>query len=301
MTQTDLVSNYNDQEQEALCRLPNRIIEAAQPAGFHYTNYPTRVSDQRELWRYADVMHDRRAQKVFEKLGGLTFHEFELWAKATEYAAALTGEFGRRVVPRNAPLAALLSYRTVKSFYDNPTVFEVGPGCAYLGKMFLLDEQSYRSTDVTQAFSLWQATFLGAWQVPWWQWFDHRKDLLAVDAIVVNHALCEMSENALRYLIIRAERMLTENGVLFADGFGASYLRNPSQTVALFTQRGWKFIGIAEDSFAFLPPLCEALPRRKHIEARTCQWKELERVWQHLDAQPNQDDEFLDLIGSTIA
>jgi hypothetical protein len=301
MAATDLVTNYNDKEQEALRQLPNRIIEAAQPAAFHYTNYPTRISDQGELWRYADVMHDRRAEKIFEKLGGLTFHEFQLWAKATEYAAALTEELGRRVVPRNAPLAALPSYRTISAFYDNPVVFEVGPGAGYLGKMFLLDKQQYRSTDVTQAFSLWQAMFLGAWQIPWWQWFDYRKDCPPANTIVVNHALCEMSENALRYLIIRAESMLMATGILLAEGFGASYLRNPGQTVDLFAQRGWQFVAIADDSYAFLPPHSKGLPPRKQAEGRTCQWKELERVWQHLDAQPNEDDKFLDFIGSAIA
>jgi hypothetical protein len=301
MVPPNLVTSYNEKEQEALRQLPNRIIEAAQPAGFHHTNYPTRVSDERELWRYADVMHDRRAVKILEKLGGLTFHEFGLWAKAIEYAAALTEELGHRIVPRNAPLAALLSYRTIRAFYDNPIVFEVGPGAGYLGKMLLLDGHSYRSTDVTQAFSIWQAAFLGTWQIPWWQWFDCRKQYTPVHAIVVNHALCEMSENALRYLIVRAESMLMEAGVLLAEGIGASYLRNPTQTVELFTRRGWKFAELGEDSYAFLPPQNGGLPPLRQTENRVCQWKELESVWLHLGAQPNQDDEFLDFIGSTIA
>jgi hypothetical protein len=300
MVPTDLVTDYNAQEQAALRRLPNRIIEAAQPAAFHYVNYPTRISDHRELWRYAEVMQDRRAEKLCEKLGGLTFHEFQLWAKATEYAAALTEEFGHRVVPRNAPLAAVPSYRAIVSFYDDPAIFEVGPGCGYLGKMLLLDGKSYRSTDVTQAFSIWQATFLGSWQIPWWQWFDYNKDYEQVNAIVVNHALCELSENALRYLIVRAETMLVETGAIFAEGFGAHHIRNQNQTVEIFSQRGWNCFAIAGDSYVFLPPLSKGLPARKPLEARTCQWKELESVWEHLGAQPIQDDEFLDFIGSTI-
>jgi hypothetical protein len=245
-------------------------------------------------------MHDRRAARILAKLGGLTFHEFQLWAKATEYAAALTAEFGHRVVPRNAPLAAVSSYRTIRAFYDNAVVFEVGPGCGYLGKMLLLDGLSYCSTDVTQAFSIWQAAFLGGWQIPWWQWFDYRRGCESADAIIVNHAVCEMSESALRYLIVRAENMLTEMGALFVDGFGGSYFRNPTQAVELFAQRGWKCFTLAEDNYAFVPPRGKGLPTRRQTEGRVCQWKELERVWLHLGAEPNQDDEFLDLIGSTV-
>jgi hypothetical protein len=300
MATIDAIARYDQEEQEALRKLPNRIIEAVQPAGFHFTSYPTRIGDERELWRYADVMQDRRAGKILDGLGGLTRHEFDLWAKATEHATVVTEELGHRIVPRNAPLAAVESYRVIKTFYDDPTVFEVGPGSGYLGKMFLLAGRSYCSTDVTQAFSLWQSKFLGARQIPWWQWFDYAAPPTSAHAIVVNHALCEMSENALRYLIVRVERILTDTGTLFAEGFGASYLRTAHQTVEIFLRRGWKFIELGVGSYVFLPPRSVGLPPRKPVDEIVCKWNEIENVWLRLGAKPNPDDAFLDFIGSTI-
>ena len=54
-TLVDPVCDYDARERAALASLPNRAIESCVPSAFHHTNYPTRVTDRRELWRYADT------------------------------------------------------------------------------------------------------------------------------------------------------------------------------------------------------------------------------------------------------
>ena len=50
-------------------------------------------------------------------LSGLTENEFALLEKVVRRAADTTEILGRRIVPINAPLAAIAAYRLIKSFY----------------------------------------------------------------------------------------------------------------------------------------------------------------------------------------
>jgi hypothetical protein len=294
-------SQYDEVERLAMSRLPNRAIEACKPTAFQFTDYPTRISDVKELWRYADVMHDRRAQACFERLGSLTSHEYNVWLSATREATAITEAMGRRIVPKNAPLAAIAPYRAIKSFFESPSVFEVGPGSGYLGKYLISDGVKYLSTDVTQAFCLWQNTFFGVAQMPWWEWIDHNREDVSVDVVIANHALNELNDQALRYLIVRAERMLGTSGVLIAEQLGAEYLRSNGDTIDMFVKRGWQRCdAIGYKCNALVPPGSKLPPILKH-EDRHISWDDLDKVWQELGGASNPDDEFQDFIGSTIS
>ena len=67
---------YDDAERTARKELSNRIVEAFQPVTFGGFGYPVRVDDIEELWKYVDVMQERRFEHDFlHLLGGLTEHE----------------------------------------------------------------------------------------------------------------------------------------------------------------------------------------------------------------------------------
>ena len=89
--------------------------------------------------------------------------------------------------------------------------------------------------------------------------------------IVVNHALNEMCETALSYLIARAERMLNKDGMLLSENFGAGYLRKSAQTVQMFESRKWTAMPLEDASFAFVPP-GRTPPIRKPDEMPTRTW-----------------------------
>jgi hypothetical protein len=271
----------------------NRIIQSASPEIFVHSSYPSRVRHEGELWRYADAMQDRRARTYFDALGGLTEHEFGLWKRATAQAAATTKTLGRRLVPVNGPLAAIRSYRLLKTVFPSGRVFEVGPGSGYLGHMLMGDGFAYGATDVTQAFCLWCELFWGMRPIPWWEWFDLKRNDFPVDIIVANHTLNEMEEDALRYLIVRAERMLGQTGVLVAQNLGAQWGRQDQQTLDLFHWRGWKIYGEEGGRDWFLsPPQSTMPPEVPFKEETTKTWTDVEAVWRELGAETHPDDAF---------
>lgn len=295
----DVVSSYDQAERQAHSRLSNRAIEASSTAAFDHTGYPTRVTDERALWRYADVMQDGRAKASFDELGGLTDHEFELLKRVTVRAAAMTAaRTDRRIVPKDAPMRALLAYRQITAFYPvGSRVFEIGPGSGYLGAMLDADGYDYRSTDITQAFHLWQLLLLADEirepQMPWWVWVDIARPDFPVDVITANHCLNEMQPRALQYLIVRAEKMLGDSGALFIESWGAEYHRSTQQTASLFDKRGWK-ASTQGACHVLVPPAFNAKPVKAELAPRTKTWADVEAMRSDLNAQAmTPDDEFM--------
>ena len=162
--------------------------------------------------------------KILDGLGGLTRHEFDLWARQPNTYCS-DGRTRDTIVPRNAPLAteesAIVSSRpfmTIRPYSRSVRAPVIR------SRSFLLAGRSYCSTDVTQAFSLWQSKFLGA-SNSLVAMVRHADDRHPADAIVgLISCSGQMSENAMSQQIVRVERTLTDTH-LFAEGFGASYLR----------------------------------------------------------------------------
>lgn len=298
----NFIEAYDAAERAAMAHLGNRQIQASTPSIFVSTGYPLRVQCSDELWRYADVMHDQRARMYFDALGGLTEQEFSLWTLATKHAVKTTVHLGRRLVPRNAPLAAIAAYRMIKSVCPMGRIFEIGPGSGYLGAMLAADGYEYRATEVTQAFCLWLHKYWGHQPLPWWQWIDYKRPDFPVEVITVNHALNEMSLEALRYLIVRAERMLGHKGVLVAQNTGWNLSRQKEDTLEYFAQRNWKVCGKAyQDDFILVPPEVPLpLPVPSVLGERTKTWADVEAVWRELEAEPSPDDEFYDYLDGKI-
>jgi SAM-dependent methyltransferase len=253
------VEEYDAAERAALETTPNRIVECCQPTTFTAESYPVRIASTRAAGRYVDVMHEGRSQGTFDALlGGITRRELDLFrAVATKIAAMTAREYGRRQVPRSAMLRALNVVRHVRYLYPDPpaTILEIGAGSGYIGA--LLAELGYRyvSTDITQAFYLYQShmlasllpgrlielatdprTFLDlgeipagyAVHVPWWKYMTVGPSVLfKADVVTCNHALCEMHSNALRYTAKVSHAMLRErNGCFLFEGWGST-VRHP--------------------------------------------------------------------------
>jgi hypothetical protein len=295
----DRVAAYDRAEQSAMLRLSNRAIEACSAAAFAHTGYPTRVSSEAELWRYADVMQDGRAKASFDQLGGLTEHEFKLLQNATVEAADATAKHcAKRIVPKDAAMRALLAYREIDAFYPGARVFELGPGSGYLGAMLDFDGHDYRSTDITQAFHLWQGMLVSDRQMPWWDWMDIDRPDFPVDVITVNHALNEMQPRALQYLIVRAERMLGTKGAMFVESWGAEYHRTTAQTASLFDKRGWH-ASTQGACHVLTPPTFDTVPEKAPLAERTKTWADVEAMWRELGAEEcTPDDAFMKFCGS---
>lgn len=247
---------YDPAEALALESVPNRIIECSQPAAFTMSGYPTAVSTVLSVGRYVDVMQERRAERYIRYLGGITDHEMALLGSVADKVATMTGTvYRRRRVPRCSLLQALGAARHIRYLVPNPSalILEVGPGSGYLGALLLEMGYRYISTDIAQAFYLYQNHLFNAVtggnvlelasdprsfydlrefpdncavHVPWWKFVVPEPAIdLTVNLVTCNHALCEMHMAARTYLVRVAERMLRGPGLrpFVFEGWGSTF------------------------------------------------------------------------------
>lgn len=237
--------SYNKAEEEGASVLPNRIVECCQPYTFEYVGYPTRVPSTKALRRYVDVMHEGRLPDKFSRYlnGGISAEELDLMREVAKIVRQLTLKlYGLPMVPKDSLVSSLNIYRHLRFLFPggNATIFEVGPGCGYLGALLSLCGYTYVSTDVTQAFYLFQNHLMNevtpgrvielaadsrsfadlkqvdqgwAVHVPWWKFVVPSPTFsLPVDVVTANHCLCELHPNALLYTLKAGAVQLANRG-----------------------------------------------------------------------------------------
>jgi hypothetical protein len=272
MTDCLTAAQYDDAEASARRRVSNRIVSAFSSITFEKVGYPTRVAEESELAKYADVMQEHRFEQIWQsQIGGLSAQELALLKRVLEVTAACSKErFGRPILPRGSLLSSLNIFRAFEAVYGSadpkPTVLELGPGSGYLGLLFVLASYRYISFEVTQAFYLYQSgllrSALGAdfseWaeglpdggtpqfdgniraiHVPWWGVGKMPKYF---DAMTCNAMLSEMHPVALHFMLKHAREGFSLSRVqplvLFHD-WGFSDASLPSWYVnASFHQHG---------------------------------------------------------------
>ena len=238
------IQKYKEAENAAQVIVPNKIIEAFSPAHFKRTGYPTDIEDEKSLRNWVDAMHEGGMSWDYENLiGGVTKEEFELCKEIIYAVAVITKESsGKVAVPRGVFPSAIRVLRLIKYLCPNKNslIFEVGPGCGYLGALLSLSGYSYASMDITQGFYVYQSRLYSQlfpdrivelatedlefcdlkksskpsiFHVPWWKFgvLDFEKITLDVDLVVGVDVLCEMHQYALRYLGRLSKNWLTES------------------------------------------------------------------------------------------
>jgi hypothetical protein len=278
-------AQYDAAETVGRQNVTNRIIEAFGPAVFNATAYPTRIGDERELWRYIDVMHETRfAPTIDHVLDGLSQGEFDLFKRAVKFMIEFTSAtFGRPVRCENALLRSINIYRYIKAM--NPSVvLELGPGSGYVGLLLILDGIGVVGCDNTQAFYLVQNRVWGAAaganfcdlaqsadslrdvlsqdlrgkvvHVPWWKIVDFAPDTLSgqVDVATANHCLAEMQNNARKYYLRLCHALLAKSGGPFLfEGWGDDLIQPPAGVARDFLASGFKLYHNEERVTAFSP------------------------------------------------
>lgn len=276
---------YDSQEAEGRIHLSNRVIEAFQPDVFNVLGYPTRVTDERELRRYVDVMHETRLRRtVDDLLGGLTTREFATFQDLVRFTADLTAAlFGRPLHCENALLRAFNIYRYVAAA-EPDVVLEIGPGSGYLGLLLIHGGTGYVAVENTQAFYLAQNRLWGAAagerlvelaqepvtlrealaragrgcvvHVPWWKVVDLDPGSIEaqIGLVTANHCLAEMHENALGYYLRLAHRLLAPGrGSFVFEGWGYDIRRSVESVAREFDTAGFSLLHSTDKVNALVP------------------------------------------------
>jgi len=247
------IERYTEYELEAFCRQPNRVIAAFQPIHFQQAGYPSRVTQEGELWRYGDVMQEGRFASNLRILGGLSEEEFSSIKDWSQRIFEFSGLSGRNVLTRS-----LISRRAVNHLCGRGgSILEIGPGCGYLAALLINDGYQYLGVEVTQAFYLYQNRFwhkaygtllselVGAedriefvngnsmLHIPWWKWVDTTYALPKIDLVVCNHTLCEMDRAARLFTFGRISALFKKQGYGFVvvEGFGSSLTSTQAQAI----------------------------------------------------------------------
>jgi hypothetical protein len=238
------IPEYDRLEQFARERASYPALRAFAPAAFAQVSFPTRVSAEHELRRYADIMHENSSRK--EWLDGYRCSRAEralIEQLRAGIADLTTSLFASPVEPFMCLFPPLPILRVIEAVRgargDRPlTVLEIGPGSGYLGGYLTLRGHRYIGTDITQALYLWQHRLLrwlsaGEFEdfalhrsppailpeqrvslLPWWHFAElYRRTPLPVDVIVCEAAMGEMDPFAVRYVIRLATRMLEKSDV----------------------------------------------------------------------------------------
>lgn len=273
------IEGYNQRERDAIRRLPNNVVQAFTPALFNYLNYPSRVEQEEELYKFVDVMQDRRFDHYFNDiLRGVSSEEFERFQEiATKVSRMCQERFARLGTGRNSLAHSLNVMRQIRFLTAGRPVrvFEAGPGCGYLGALLAACGYPYLAVDVTQAFYLYQnriwtylfgdrlielAADIGdrdlqhdldsapngsspLIHLPWWDFVAlTEKPRPVVDIVSCNHAMCEMQGDSLRYFLKMSRLMLEgSNGprLLVFEGWGWNAKNRLAWVVEMLYRNGF--------------------------------------------------------------
>jgi hypothetical protein len=266
------VETYDSLEEKAISKLSNLVVQAFQPMVFQRYGYPFHIRSESELWKYIDVMHELRFEGDFVYfLEGITAYEFDLLKRLTEQICRFgESRFQKKAIARGTVLRSLNVLRHIRYLFGSarPRVFEMGPGCGYLGALLMLEGYPYAATDVSQAFYLYQNHFWNfisngnitdlvgkgdvqevcsgiqpgsAIHLPWWEFVAlHPESVPQFDVITCNAALGEMHHDSLGFSLKIARAFLNDSAdetpkVFVFEGWG-----HPQNSHAKVTERFYK-------------------------------------------------------------
>ncbi len=270
------IAEYDRSEEDAVTRLPNRVVEAFQRMRLSASGYPLRIRREEEVLKYIDALHESRGDHYFaELLGRITPREFDILQNVIAvYLDFTEQQLGEMRVPRASMLHALNTLRHIKYLFGDakPRVFEIGTGADVLGTMLLLEQYPCAALHTTQALyvlqnRLWdfvakgnvidgvnrkdavrQLERLQAGQpvhIPWWEFCSLKPESAPrVDVVTASRCLCEWNELGLRCVAQLAHAMLAgerfERKVLLFQGWGSGDVAERARVTQCLYEVGFR-------------------------------------------------------------
>jgi hypothetical protein len=271
------VEEYTAAENEALNKLPNRIIEAGGAAHFSQVGYPFTAQKDKDVWRFADAMHELGEASTFDRsIQGLTDEEFILIKNITSAVHKMCKDkYGQVVVPKGALSQAIIPFRLIRAIQPAPsTIIEIGAGSGYLGALLALSGYTYLGVENAQGFylyqsALWQELFGESFQelanddralstlgelptdaivhIPWWKFYGANPEASTpnIDLVTSNHALCEMNRSAFGFTSAFGRDLLRQSSApsyFLCEGPGAGSQRSRGEMQALMSFTGLEHV-----------------------------------------------------------
>lgn len=236
------IEEYNSAESLASSRLPYPAVRAFRPAAFDQVGFPTKVSDEKELAWFVDIMNETASREAYLETERYSEHEIALMENVVAQVRDLCDRlFKRRIHPFMSLLRSIEMYRfahflTQEASIKSPRVLEIGPGSGYLGSLFIQDGTPYHAMDNTQSLYLWQNRLFAALatidfeetalrdepaisrtdsvaHIPYWHFARiYRVETLPrYDIVVCDRAFGEMDSWATRYIVNLSRELLADS------------------------------------------------------------------------------------------
>lgn len=249
------ISEYDAREGDARVLASYPAFRAFSPAAFNNVNFPGRVTDERELIRYSDIMHETFSRQ--EYLGKKQFSETEaanILQLSAQIRSVTEKNFGTAVQPLMClfhPMPILRAVEMVaKKRGRKLKIFEIGPGSGYLGAYLVNQGHAYTAVDITQALYLWQNRLFShvtqnssEWvlekgvlakcnHIPWWQYSQFYQSLpMSADLVICDAALGEMNSFGFHFNIRMASKIVQDSdcGALIFQEVGEQHMRSRAE------------------------------------------------------------------------
>ena len=227
------IKAYDAAELAAITHASYPSIRAFAPAAFSQVNFPTRVRDEAELIRYADIMYELADRDLWYCKTLYSTAEAAMMASLSDSIETLTeSSYGRAIRPFMCLFPPMPILRTVTALARNRPlkIFEIGGGAGYLGAYLIKSGHRYIATDNTQALYLWQDRLFGTlaaaefadlafepraqarvMMMPWWEFAQLFRAPPDVDIVICEAAMGEMDPFAVNYITRLAAQMLARS------------------------------------------------------------------------------------------
>lgn len=286
------VKGYDAEEEAALGRVGYTEHAAFGTKTFDDHWFPSRMTREDQIFRYMDWYHGQDRQRLepgqFYREASLetnyTMDEVQILTKLSRAAGAITEDLcGRRIVTNFNHHGTIGLFRVAHALSEITgefplSVFEVGPGCGYVGAMIGAAGHNYASYDVTQGYYIWQSRLLShlfgdeftefaanpdasfenpsrMMHLPWWEYMNLYRDCpIKADVVISNANLGEMNTDCMRYVIRIARKMMEKSPIalfVFAS-YGAQYGSDQATIDAEFDVAGFERV-LDKNVYAYCP------------------------------------------------
>lgn len=155
------IETYDQRERDARKLASYPALRAFAPVSFAQANFPTRVTCETELRRYADIMYETRSREEWLKTKFYSRREADAMLQLSRKIKRLTDRlFNKPTSPLMCLFAPINLWRMIEYLSvlagRSLTVLEIGPGSGYLAAYLLNAGHRLIAVDNTQALYLWQ-------------------------------------------------------------------------------------------------------------------------------------------------
>jgi len=280
MNTIKLIEAYEIAKKRGCRNLSNMSLQAFDLSAFAKVGYPHFVNSENDLWRFHDVMQEKRINSIFtEKFhDGIPIIYCEIFLKVIKIIKRFGESIKKPIRVRlnagqNCALISVYNLFVIDcviSAFDlseTDPILEVGPGSGYLSLLNIMRGRSVHLIEASQGFYLYQNYLFNFYNklhpagknyhehYYWWDAADINKLLPKTRIVVANHMLAEMHNYALRIILaklVNASKDSLQDCFLIAEGLGSNVVNRHEDVFQTIQDFGFNTYPFGKNCWLFI-------------------------------------------------